>query len=121
MHLKYAVLPSAFCLICTAFTLFHALELSMPSVKSILPLAWVSLAAAQNTSIDLGWHAPRKSWINDLGQVLNGTGTNDFVFDGSQLPAGTPYGTYNWCNMPHVRSSEYSRVGEDYELQYVEV
>ena len=93
----------------------------MPSVKSIVPSLWISLAAAQNASIDLGWHAPKKSWINDLGQVLNGTGTNGFVFNGSQLPAGTQYGTYNWCNMPHVKSQEYPRASEDYELQYVEV
>lgn len=93
----------------------------MPSVKKVVPLLWVPLATAQNDSIDLGWHAPKKSWINDLGQVLNGTGTNGFLFNASQLPAGTPYGTYNWCNMPHVRSQEYPRASKDYKLQYVEV
>lgn len=111
----------AFFLSCTAFTLFRALDFSMPSVKSIVPLLWAPLTAAQNSSIDLDWHAPKKSWINDLGQVLNSTGTNGFVFNGSQLPAGIPYGTYNWCNMPHVRSQEYPRASKEYELQYVEV
>jgi hypothetical protein len=53
--------------------------------------------------------------------VLNGTGTNSFVFNSSQLPVGTPYGTYNWCNMPHVRAQEYPRASEEYELVYVEV
>lgn len=93
----------------------------MPSVKSVVPLTWIALSTAQNTSVDLGWHAPKKSWINDLGQVLNGTGTNGFVFDGSQLPPGAPYATYNWCNMPHVRPQEYPRAIKDYDLQYVEV
>lgn len=120
MHHGRLVMLYAFCLTCTAFTLFHVLDLSMPSVKSIAPLLW-SLATAQNASIDLGWHAPKKNWINDLGQILNGTGTNGLVFNGSQLPADTPYGTYNWCNMPHVRSQEYPRASEDYDLQYVEV
>ncbi|KAJ4990468.1 Counting factor 60 [Stagonosporopsis vannaccii] len=110
-----------FCSTCTTFTLFRALHLNMPSVKSVVPLTWIALSTAQNNSVDLEWHMPKKSWINDLGQVINGTGTNGFVFNGSQLPDGTSYGTYNWCNMPHVRSKEYPRASEEYELQYVEV
>lgn len=121
MEYWHYVLLYAFCLICTSFTLFCALDLSMPYVKNVVALLWLPLAAAQNSSIDLGWYAPKKSWINDLGQVLNGTGTNGFVFNSSLLPAGTPYGTYNWCNMPHVRSQEYPKVDKDYKLQYVEV
>ena len=69
----------------------------------------------------MSWHAPKKSWINDLGRVLNGTGTNGFVFSGSQLPKGVEYGTYNWCNMPHVRAKEYPRASGEYQLVYVEV
>ncbi|KAH7310613.1 hypothetical protein B0I35DRAFT_412101 [Stachybotrys elegans] len=30
-------------------------------------------------------------------------------------------GTYNWCNMPHVRRTEYPRVNASYALEYVEV
>lgn len=116
-HILFYIL----CLICIAFTLLYILDLNMPYVKSVASLAWIHLATAQNSNIDLGWHAPRKSWINDLGQVLNGTGTNGFGFNGSQLPTGTPYGTYNWCNMPHVRPQEYERASEEYGLQYVEV
>ncbi|KAF2823462.1 cytochrome P450 [Ophiobolus disseminans] len=76
---------------------------------------------AQNATVDLKWYAPKKSWINDLGQVMNSTGTNGFLFNSSQLPAGIPYGTYNWCNMPHVRPQEYPKVAEEFELIYVEV
>lgn len=111
----------AACLVCTSFTLFYFLDLSMPSVKNVIPLLWIPLVTAQNNSIDLGWHAPKRSWINDLGQVINGTGTNGFLFNSSQLPAGIPYETYNWCNMPHVRAQEYPKVGKEYKLQYVEV
>ncbi|KAH8726829.1 cytochrome P450 [Phaeosphaeriaceae sp. PMI808] len=83
--------------------------------------AFGTVVVGQNTTLDLKWYAPKKSWINDLGQVLNGTGTNGFVFNSSQLPAGTSYGSYNWCNMPHVRAQEYPKVGEGFELVYVEV
>lgn len=121
MHHGCLVVLFVLCLSCTAFTLFRVLDLSMPSVRNVLPLLWVSVVGVQNSSMDLGWHAPKKSWINDLGEVLNGTGTNGFGFGGSQLPAGTPYGTYNWCNMPHVRSQEYPKASKEYELQYVEV
>jgi hypothetical membrane protein len=85
-------------------------------------LFFATIVGAQNVSeVDLGWYAPKKSWINDLGQVLNGTGTNGFLFNGSQLPVGVQYGTYNWCNMPHVRKEEYVKAGNEFELVYVEV
>ncbi|CAO2657274.1 Nn.00g034000.m01.CDS01 [Neocucurbitaria sp. VM-36] len=92
--------------------------------RTAVPLLFGSLVTtvvAKNDTVDLSWHAPKKSWVNDLGQVLNGTGTNGFVFSGSQLPKGVKYGTYNWCNMPHVRKEEYPRAGKEYELVYVEV
>ncbi|KAF1913936.1 histidine acid phosphatase-like protein [Ampelomyces quisqualis] len=90
-------------------------------MRPIVPLLFGSIATAQDIAIDLKWHAPRKSWINDLSQVMNGTGTHGFIFNSSQNPAGTPYGAYNWCNMPHVRAQEYPRASESFELVYVEV
>ncbi|KAF2000748.1 phosphoglycerate mutase-like protein [Amniculicola lignicola CBS 123094] len=72
-------------------------------------------------SVDLNWHAPKQTWINDLSAVLNGTGTHGFIFNSSALPARTPYGTYNWCNMPHVRKDIYPKANKEYELEYVEV
>ena len=30
-------------------------------------------------------------------------------------------GTYNWCNMPHVRPQEYPQANSSYSLQYVEL
>lgn len=121
MHHGRLVVFSVFCLSCTAVILFRALDLKMPSVRNVVPLVWVSVVSAQNSSIDLGWYAPKKTWINNLREVLNGTGTNGFGFGGSQLPIGTPYGTYNWCNMPHVRPQEYLKASKEYELRYVEV
>jgi hypothetical protein len=107
-------------LLCTAFTLVQlsGWEIDM---RPAIPIVFGSAVVAQNATVDLKWHAPKKSWINDLGQVLNGTGTNGFVFNSSQLPVGAPYETYNWCNMPHVRAQEYPRASEEFELVYVEV
>jgi acid phosphatase len=127
MHHAVLFALAAFILAGTAFTLFVRLhhDIDMTFSRSYLPLFFASLAttaAAQNASkVDLGWYAPKKSWVNDLDQVLNSTGTNGFVFNSSQLPAGVEYGTYNWCNMPHVRKEEYVKVDDEFELVYVEV
>ena len=76
----------------------------------------------KTSTINLSWHAPNSTNINDLHSVINGTGTNGFVFNSSQLPAGFEYAaTYNWCNMPHVRPTEYPQAPPGYKLEYVEV
>jgi hypothetical protein len=105
--------------LCTAVTLFQSLH--WVDMRSLITIALSSGVVALNTTVDLRWHAPKKSWINDLKRVLNGTGTNGFVFNSSQLPQGVQYGTYNWCNMPHVRAQEYPKASEEYQLVYVEV
>ena len=95
-------------------------------------------AADINVLVDLSWHAPTPSKINSLSSAINGTGTYGFIYNSSTLPEGLPssnmnfflsqnlvadiyLGTYNWCNMPHVRRAEYSRVNSSYALEYVEV
>lgn len=114
-------------LICAALTLFLLFprDIDMYFSRNYVSLFFATVAAAvaaQNeVQVDLSWHAPKKSWINDLGQVLNSTGTNGFLFNSSQLPVGVNYGTYNWCNMPHVRKEEYVKADEEFELVYVEV
>lgn len=120
MHNVRLILFSLLAFLCTTFTLSQFIIQGMLN-KYVLPLLYASHVTAQNATVDLKWYAPKKSWINDLNRVINGTGTHGFIFNGSDLPAGTPYGTYNWCNMPHVRPQEYPRVSDKYELQYVEV
>ncbi|KAF2839134.1 histidine acid phosphatase-like protein [Patellaria atrata CBS 101060] len=75
----------------------------------------------QGKDSDLGWYPPNASWINNLSDIINGTGVHGFIFNSSELPNGIPYRTYNWCNMPHVRQSEYPVASSEYELEYVEV
>ncbi|KAL5427907.1 hypothetical protein PMIN04_001109 [Paraphaeosphaeria minitans] len=113
----------ALCFVCATFTLSKLLGIEMRTPRALdLASAWLPLiAVAQNSTIDPSWHPPKKTWINDLGQVLNSTGTHGFYFNGSALPASSSYGTYNWCNMPHVRREEYPKASEEYALEYVEV
>ncbi|KAF1811030.1 phosphoglycerate mutase-like protein [Eremomyces bilateralis CBS 781.70] len=93
----------------------------------VLPALFFSSARAQDSNappsaaVDLSWHAPNQTWINDITQVVNGSGTYGFHFGGSTLPADVKYGTYNWCNMPHVREDMYPDPPKGYELTYVEL
>lgn len=100
-------------------------ELAMFLKSYLLPLLFSFSSNVRTLSppveADLEWHAPRSSWINNLDSVIEGNGVHGFIFNSSHLPQGTPYGTYNWCNMPHVRAKEYPVADEKYELTYVEV
>jgi acid phosphatase len=63
-------------------------------------------------------YAPAVTNTNNLTFALNGTGAPG-IFTSSTTP-DRQYGTYNWCNMPHVRTREY-KVPEKFTLEYVEV
>lgn len=73
------------------------------------------------SAVDLAWHPPNATNINNLRAVINGTGVNGFIFNSSVTPATAAYSTYNWCNMPHVRRQEYVVPPPEYSLEYVEV
>ncbi len=90
--------------------------------RSKLLLAFVSVGggAALAQDVDLSWHAPSQSLVNNLTEVLSSTGVYGFIFNSSVTP-DDEYGTYNWCNMPHARATEYKKPSSDYELQYVEL
>jgi len=77
--------------------------------------------ASNASGIDLAWYAPNATAVNDLGKVVNGTGVYGFIFNSSVTPATSGYGTYNWCNMPHVRPQEYVVPSREFKLEYVEV
>lgn len=98
---------------------FLVYQFSLPALVSAL----LSSSAPENspsTSIDATWHPPNTTWINDLSDVINGTGVHGFIFNNSN-PKNVAYGGYNWCNMPHVRQSEYVIPAPEYELEYVEL
>ena len=87
---------------------------------SVLLLASAPLLAPAAGMIDVGWHAPSKSQVNDLDSALDSKGVYGFIFNSSETPDEV-YGTYNYCNMPHARKTEYVRPSSEYELQYVEL
>lgn len=80
----------------------------------------IALAGSAAAAVDIAWYAPNATAINDLTGALNGDGVYGFVYN-SSYPKGVAYGTYNWCNMPHVRKEEYKKPSKDYKLKYVEV
>ena len=88
------------------------------SVVAMLPILSSAIAAA---SVDVSWYAPNQTLVNSLASAINGSGVYGFVFNSSTIPAGVPYGSYNWCNMPHVRRQEYPSAASGYTLKYVEV
>ncbi|KAI1479383.1 phosphoglycerate mutase-like protein [Daldinia eschscholtzii] len=69
---------------------------------------------------DLAWYPPSNTSINNLTVALYGEGVYGFIFNTSNTP-DAQYGTYNWCNMPHVRKTEYVRATSEYRLIYVEI
>lgn len=58
----------------------------------------VAQCSAAPSNLDLSWHPPNATNINNLTAVVNGTGS-DGIYNSSLTPAGIPYSTYNWCNM----------------------
>ncbi|KAI1324422.1 histidine acid phosphatase [Xylariaceae sp. FL0255] len=100
------------------------------ATEATMTMAWfnsLSTAAAIPTNatsvVDLEWYPPRNTSINNLtvvGDWANTSGVYGFIFNSSFTPDDV-YGTYNWCNMPHVRKKEYVRPSEEYELKYIEV
>lgn len=78
------------------------------------------ITAATKDGTDKTWHAPAQWDVNNLTKALHSEGKYGFIFDSSYTP-DEKYGTYNWCNMPHVRRQEYVKPSEEFELQYVEL
>jgi len=88
------------------------------SVSALLSTS--ALEKSSSASVDTAWYPPNATWITDLSAVVNGSGVHGFVFNDS-YPKNAAYGGYNWCNMPHVRKSEYMVPSSEYELEYVEL
>ncbi len=89
--------------------------------SNLMAAVAASLAQHSNAAIvDLSWYAPNATSINNLTQVMAGSGFYGWSYNNSQVPENE-YGIYNWCNMPHVRKTEYKVPSPEYKLQYVEV
>ncbi|TVY47528.1 Counting factor [Lachnellula occidentalis] len=107
--------------------LYRIIEQELAAMHSNPRTGFIAAVAASLTrhgeaasTVDLNWHAPNATGINNLTEVIGGEGIYGFIYNSSNTPA-SQYGVYNWCNMPHVRATEYKKPGSEYKLQYVEV
>lgn len=72
----------------TAMRFYHV----PPALLSMAVFSKGINAANNTTSVDLSWHPPVSSNINNLNTAINGSGIYGFIFNSSILPAGVPYG-----------------------------
>lgn len=81
----------------------HLLHQPAEMLSLALPLALAASATA--ATVDMTAFGPRYPPQSDkyssIANVLNATGAPG-IYDSSVTP-DSQYGTYNWCNMPHVR------------------
>lgn len=115
---RLGTLAAALGVICALFVVYRD-QLSMRSTLGLLALA-TAFTRHGAAAIDLGYYPPNATNINNLPHVLNTTGVYGFIFNNS-YPTDVPYGTYDWCNMPHVRKQEYIVPSSEHTLRYVEL
>jgi hypothetical protein len=95
------------------------LTLSHSSAAGLL-LGVFQLARPSFGAIDADWYPPSPRAVNNLTEAIEAKGVYGYIYDTSETP-DEKYGTYNWCNMPHVRKREYVPAEKGYELRYVEL
>jgi hypothetical protein len=117
---------TAFIPILSIILLYRTIEQEISIMRSNPGKSFMAAMAASfarhghAATVDLGWYAPNATAINNLSQAIGGSGVYGFIYNSSTTPA-QEYGIYNWCNMPHVRATEYKKPSSEYKLQYVEV
>ncbi|KZO89951.1 histidine phosphatase [Calocera viscosa TUFC12733] len=89
-------------------------------VLSKLVLAFSAANAAVASFPSVVHYPPLNSTGDDLTFAINGTGAPG-IFNSSFTPDDIYSVTYNWCNMPHVRTKEYKVADSSYKLEYVEL
>ena len=73
-------------------------------------------------SFNGSWYPPKRTQIDDLEAVINGTDVFGFIFsDAFTPPSNAVDEIRNWCNMPHVNQETYPLPPAGYTLEYVEV
>jgi len=127
---KLALVSSAFGLLVLAVLLTRVyqgnLEAMWSSTGHLLTAALAGVGFAANSpapdtaAVDIKWYPPAQTKINNLSAVVSEEGVYGFIYNTSETP-DSQYGTYNWCNMPHVRKDIYVKAPKEYELVYVEL
>lgn len=119
---KLAALVLSSVLLVLFITGTKVLSLRPSHTPTAIVLAGPNMANSTAAAVDLGWYAPAQTLINNLTNVAsaNTAGVYGFIYNSSYTPDAV-YGQYNWCNMPHVRASEYIKPSDEYDLVYVEL
>lgn len=122
----FLIIPAALCLWTSLLYLLTSLAYADITIQDLLKSSGkgnrqISFVDSTMAAVDLGWYPPNATWITNLTDIVNGTGVHGFIYNSSSLPDGVAYGTYNWCNMPHVNKITYQKPSSEYTLQYVEV
>jgi len=73
----------------------------------MISVYWI-LASLAVASAQVIYYPPASSNVNNLTYALSGSGAPG-IYNSSTTP-DSEYGSYNWCNMPHVREREYKWV-----------
>src|SRR5215469_5738603 len=121
MHDALSRAAVVLCVLSVLLYSFTTYLFSLSSPKIAASQSFWSSSMPANSSVNLAWYAPSSTWLTNLNNVINGTRVYGFIFNSSTDPPGTQYGTYNWCNMPHVRPQEYKKADSEYQLEYVEL
>ncbi|SCZ98493.1 BZ3500_MvSof-1268-A1-R1_Chr3-1g05420 [Microbotryum saponariae] len=88
-------------------------------IKTVGTLSSLVALAQAGPSYSAPYFLPSIDSNANLTTVFSATGAPG-IFNSSTTPDNI-YGTYNWCNMPHARKTEYVKPGNGWSLQYVEV
>lgn len=119
LRLSYHLIIILFVLSSLILVIMEPLTLSHSSVAGLL-VGVFQLARPAVGAIDADWYPPSQRAVNNLTEAIETEGVYGYIYDTSETP-DEKYGTYNWCNMPHVRKKEYVPADEGYELRYVEL
>ncbi|KAF4974126.1 hypothetical protein FZEAL_8935 [Fusarium zealandicum] len=118
LHLRRLALTASILVgVCLCLNQFLGMS-SLP--RSSLLAILTAGSAVFGLSADVSWYPPSATRVNNLTTALKGKGAYGFIYHTSHTP-DDKYGTYNWCNMPHARKTEYVKPSDEYELAYVEV
>lgn len=86
----------------------------------MIPLWYLTLAGIASTPNIPVHISPKDVDVGNLDKVLADSIASIGAYKASYV-GPNDYGSYNYCNMPHVRASEYIVPSPEYELKYVEV
>ena len=85
------------------------LEVALRTLKMRITMpSFLIVSLGSIAKATLVHYPPKVTNINNFTFVMQGTGAPGIFYSSYTPPQ--QYGEYNWCNMPHVRTTEYKCV-----------